>query len=698
MAEGLLKDLSQKRNLAGLGASLVQEGVSDVLGKGTGKAVGDYLRQEWWRKEADTFKSAVGAATQEKLNDSMDIYQRRTKLMTELPTEEGQDPASLRKGYYAEFDPASGEPIPDSFIDANDFMGVNNHLNTAASQMVGNLNTISTEYLDAASQFPNNPIIDASAKNMMGSITQSFEQQLNSIKMADAQASQRKAAEDAEKAQRENEIGQRTMASTIRNEASVADINEFRADDMRAESMAQQDYGRKIFALEGHDPETLDENEAIAVYRRRMLEVDMAAKEFQGKGSMLPPGINLNNVGDWLQYDTKGQGFLKSFIDEQVDKARQNPNVRHLLNAKTRELMNPDNPDEVTMTYSELPNVAPKIPTAANPLGITKEAVDNEVMADPQVYDVIKDKARDKAVLHLMKTNQIGGQLGITGGIPVQLEDGRRVELPVFEDAEEAQRIINPGVFTDENTKKYPIPVEEGFSGDPEDPYGPAVEVEDTSPVSETAIETEENKIQSYIEWLNEFGADPEIPKSVRTTQARDAVKGITKMLDNMAVRQSIFGQELPEDVYKQQTDFLLELRMRYKAMITRKAAGKEAIAVPQRTLADDVAGVTKTSAAFMKYMGEEWMEGAKSAAAGVTTVEQYLQIPQEVKDAATSKFLEGALNQETKGIFGAAPKEPVKTKGRLLIDKAIDVSVPYWMASDEEKKRRWQSFNKRAQ
>lgn len=667
------EELQENRGLRNLGAALIESGFSQMGQQGAGRAIAQYLRDEWHREELKTFQATVGAQTQQKVGALMDSYKRRTKVVTEVPTEQSDPEAQLRTGYYADFDPETGTPIPTSFIPATDFMAVNNHLNSSASDLIGGLQGISMEFLDAAAEYPNNPLIEARARMMMDHISGSFSGQLESYKMAEQNMQNQRAAADASKATDEATLFTKTLPDQIRAAEADADITVFQAQDWRTKMAAEERSGEERLALLGLDPSAYDTDEKIAAYRQYRMNVLDAAQDYKAKGSMLPPGVDLTTLPDWLRYDAKGNGFLMNFMLKESEKALQHPDVKAELDKVAMEM--------AKKPYSELPKQGD-----GKGMVIGQDDVKREVLNSPEVYEHVEGKAIRRATQYLLDTKQIGGQLGV-----------RRMPIPgtlgetamTFENADEAMRLTHPELYAAENVAKYPEAErlyneeagEAGFSGDPEDPFGPGVleaeSTEDPSPIAPTTIASDEKSIMGFIDWFEEFADDPTVPKETKRKQAQKAIRELGAIMRRTADRFSIEGEYgLPaaggNEEYQKLITELLALRSDYARLFTKGDFTEE-----RRTLGSDMGKVFGVIGEFINMQHQDNKETLEAFGEGTANVVEYLGLPEKWRDEY-KKFGKGALMITSPGAAIAGMPES---------------GQPYWMVSDEEKQRRQEAY-----
>ena len=648
------EDLQANRNMANLGASLIESGMEKLGSPRSGKAVADYLRAEWYREEDKTFQATVGKDVQTKLEQTQNNYKLRTKLTQEMGVE-GQDPAELRKGYYSEYTP-DGTPVATSFIPADDYMAVNQHLNTAASDMIGGLQNISMEYMDAAAQYPNNPMIENRAKQLMTHIQSSFEGQLTAAKIAGEQMQQQEALMDMEKKKRDAEFEKELLPK--RREAEVAKLDagilDFRKEQLV--TRAQVARGRELAAAAGVDVSTFDDNDSLEWYIKHDLEVQDQIKQVElakksGK-NLLPPGIDLTNVGDWLRFSAPGNAVLANFLEEERQTfLGSDPATKERVEAKAK-AMGYDNFDEIE---------DPKV----------KQAIRQEILnLDPEVRDAISRNAVRKATEYLINTGQLGASFGVGKGNPKGVEMPTGAGMPparikLFESGDSMMRELLPEEYEEEVAAEVEVPetTDEGdyFSGDSEDPFGDESIAED-SPLNPVVQEREINTMNGYEEWLQYFSANPNTPKSIRISNSKRALKDIDAAIENLRKRQSLPGQGLPEDAYDAELARLKDMRGNFELLLKDP---EHFVPVPTFGTFEAIKNARK----MVKLMMEDVTDGIA-----------YLEDP-----SYAGVPLQG---QRQPGIF--VPKKEEKRRGGQRI---LEGALPYWMASPEEKKARMARF-----
>jgi hypothetical protein len=317
---------------------------------------------------------------------------------------------------------------------------------------------------------------------------------------------------------------------------------------------------------------------------------------------------------------------------------------------------------------------------------IGQDDVKREVLNSPEVYEAVEGKAIRRATQYLLDTKQIGGQLGV-----------RRMPIPgtlgettmTFENADEAMRIVAPELYAAENAAKYPEAErlyneeagEAGFSGDPEDPFGPGIieseTTEEPSPVAPTTIADDEKSIMGFIDWFDEFADDPTVSKEIKRKQAQKAIRELGGIMRRNADRFSIEGEYgLPnagglEQYQKLQTE-LLALRSDYSKLFQKGDFTEQT-----RTLGSDMAQIFGVVGEFISMQHQDNKETLESFGEGTANVVEYMGLPEKWRDEY-KKFGKGAFMMASPGALVAGFPESGK---------------PYWMVSDEEKQRRQTAF-----
>jgi len=652
------EDLDSKRGMSAVGAALLEEGLSQMGSPGAGKAVGEYLRQEWWRQEANTFQATTGKETQGRINENMGSYKNRTKMTTEVGVE-GQDPAELRKGYYSEYD-LDGAPITTSFIPADDFMAVNTHLNTAASDMIGGLQHISMDFMDAAGEYPNNPLVEQKAKQLMNHIQSSFEGQLTAAKIAGEQMDQQNQMMEMQERDRKAKLAAELFPKKRQVEMGKLDAELFNQEEEMTKTRAMVARGRELNAADGFDIEALDDNDNLERYYKHQIDIADQIKQVElakksGRATV-PPGIDLTNVGDWLRYSAPGTAIITSFKEEEEKKALG-------ADPATIQALEDLAISKGYKTFAEIED--PKL----------QKAIRAEVLnLNPDVREGIMKNAVRNATEYLINTGQLGASFGVgKGNKGVELPDpssGVSRQIRLFESPEAMVRELLPEEFEEEVTSEVEVPSEEPseyYSGDPEDPFGDQ-DIPEDSPLNPDTQQREIMQLENYTDWLGYIAANPKTPRAVKISNAKRAMKDIDTQMDNLRQRQSIYGQGLPEQEY-----------------LSKLAEMKTVYANFEKLLADPDAPF-----AFTPDFG----------------VGPALQNAKKMIKLMMSEVEEGMVNlddpsyglvplggQRPPGIL--VPKEQARRGGKTLLGPAIDASVPYWMASPEEKQKRMSTLDK---
>lgn len=697
MANGLLgqradqsyrskEDLDANRGMATIGAALIEEGMEKLGSPKTGKAVGDYLRQEWWRQEANTFQATTGKDVQDRMTQNMTMYKNRTKLTSEIGVE-GQDPAELRKGYYSEFD-GNGAAVPTSFIPSDDPMAVNQHLNSAASDMIGGLQGLSMEYMDAAGEYPNNPLVKDKAEGLMNHITNTFQGQLTAAKIAGEKMQSQSDAMDMEKKQQQAEIDAVRLPNAKRLALAEQDQKIDTISRAKSAQKAEVDRGKALLAADGHDPEALSDDDAMAYYLqdRLQLEDDIKRADLAKKTGrrIVPEGVTLDNIGDALKHDPSMKGLLGSFMNDAKREAFATPEVKRVLDdaamAMTEGPINKKGERTIPgMPYDKLPEIGdPKSGT------IGKDDVRNNVfLNNKELYDGIEKSAITEATKYLLSVDQLGGPLGING-IPVPNGNKGMRNVKLYQSPEEALQLVVPELFVDEVEAKYADKLADpGFSGDPEDPFGPASEPTDSA-VAEEAPSMEAQAYEAAAKWYDEFAPDKTIPLSEKKRQARKMIRQISTALQNGAERQALDQYGLPPEEYRDRTIRLLELRSNLFAITHMKADDE----LPD-TLASDIADLYANLYDAAVMIHENGTRANQEMIEGVAGGVEQLGLPGITRKqggrAKIVKFLNGIFPPSNGGILPTPAQ----------VESGVNVSVPYWMASEEEKQARTDRFNK---
>lgn len=663
------EDLQKNRNLSQLGASLIEDGFKDLGSPGTGKAVGDYLRNEWHRQEAQTFQATVGTRVSSALDENMNSYRQRTKMTTEIGVE-GQDPAELRKGYYSEYD-MDGAPVPTSFIPNDDPMAVNSHLNSAASDLIGNLQGLSMEYMDAAGEYPNNPLIETKAKNLMGHIQATFEGQLTAAKVSGEQMAQQDKMLDLEKKQEESRLRQMTMPTEekIAVAQKEQELDTIERSKLQVEAMEMK--GREIASAMDLDADALDREDALRLYYKSAIDQEEALKKAKistagGKG-LLPPGVGPENLPAYMQYDPRGKAVYQNFVDEEEIIAARNPQVKDMLGQAAIEL--------------QLKNKVPEnqvVPFDQLPLKTTIEGGTTYVGQDLVKYRVFVE---DKNMNEQIKARSVRRSAEYFLGLPqfaidagIKPKGSIMGETPaIFKNSDEALRVTKPELFAEENEEKYAEKLaDEEYSGDPEDPFGPPSE-DPESPVSEGAPARERDEVDSWRKWYDEVAGDPDIPLKDKKKQARNAIKAIDTAIENISTRQSLDEYGLPTQQYMSEVKDLQRLRAVFTGIVT----GREGEPLNE-TLWDDISDV--------------WDDASET----IGTLLEVMDSNHDnvIKNSATAMRYMGF---DPKARSGQAVGALVDPLGALVKNRQgiIDSGVPYGMAPPEEQKRRKEVFNK---
>jgi hypothetical protein len=666
------EDLQANRNLSDLGAGLIESGM-ETLGQGkAGKAVGDYLRAEWHRQEANTFQATVGKSVQERIEQNMNNYKQRTKMTQELGVE-GQDPAELRKGYYSEF-AMDGAPVPTSFVPIDDPMAVNQHLNTAASDMIGGMQGLSMEYMDAASEYPNNPLIEMKAKNLMGHLQATFQGQLEASKMVGEKMKAQETALDLEKKQEDARIRKLTLPIEEKIAIAAGEQQLDTIEQAKIKVSAMEESGRAIAAKKGFDGSAISREDALKTYYQDVLDTDKAMKQAkinsQKGNSLLPPGVGPHNIEEYLTMD-KGRGLYLNFARAEEDAAiKKSPEVRRMINEAAYDLQSTagvKNP----IPFDQLPDRGVK---DADGITVGQDMVRERVFVDntdKNFTDNMRTRTMRKATSYLLGTPIYAADVGIKpkGGI-LSPDDAN---APIFNDSDEALRVLKPELFTEENEELYAPKLEdEEYSGDPEDPFGPTNE-DPESPISDGAPAREQDEVGAYAKWYDEFASDPEIPLGDKKKKARAGVRAVSSAIANIATRQSLDEYGLPTEEYAKEVMFLQKLRADLFGVIN----GKEGQEVPDN-LFDDIS--------------QTWEDAA-------ATVDELLGI-MDANHEQVIKNTERGLRY-----IGFNPSKKARRVAGGIIDPLgsavqnreaiIDSGVPYPMASPEEQKAREAHFNK---
>lgn len=666
------EDLQAKRGVSMLGAALIEEGFKDLGSPGTGKAVAEYLRNEWHRQEANTFQETVGKRVSGALDQQMNTYKLRTKLTTEIGAE-GQDPAELRKGYYTEYDP-EGAPVLTSFLPLDDPMAVNQHLNTAASDLIGGLQNLSMEYMDAAGEYPNNPLIENKAKALMGHIQSTFEGQLTAAKIAGENMAQQGKLLDLEKKQDEARLRELTMPTQEKLAVAAAEQELSTIEQGKLKIEAMQESGADLARAAGLDADALSPDDKLRIHYKNVIDMEKAAKQTKiaserNKG-MLPPGVGPENIEAFFTYDPRGKGLYKNFVTEQEDIAARNPEVKAQLDRAAYELqLKAKVPKTQIKPYKDLPDNTEKVGSITI---IGKDFVKERVFVDdPQMAEQIRARAMPKAIEYVFGSGPMAVDAGIKPrvGISPELAD----QPHIFNSADEAARVTHPELYTAENEEKYAPKLEDPeYSGDPDDPFGPPAE-EPESPVSEGAEAREAESYQTWEKWYDEFGRDKDVPLKERKRKARQGIADITMAIDNMATRQSLNEYGLPTEAYKSQIQTMQDLR-RALQVIVNTPAGKD---VPE-TLLDDLGDIWESAADSIGTVAEIMTTNHDNVIKNTERSLRYLGFDPKGR---TAEVVGGIIDP-----LGAA------VKNREAI---IDQGVPLNMASPEEQARRKAQFNK---
>jgi len=667
------EDLQENRNLSNLGASLIESGMEKLGSAKAGKAVGEYLRAEWYRQEANTFQATTGKDITARIEQNMGTYRQRTKMTQEIGVE-GQPQEELRKGYYSEYSP-DGAPVPTSFVPMDDPMAVNQHLNTAASDMIGGLQGLSMEYMDAASEYPNNPLIEGKAKNLMNHLQATFQGQLEAAKMTGDKMKEQDQMLDLEKKQEEARLRQLTLPTAEKIAIAGADqqLDTIERGKMQVEAMEER--GRELASEAGLDGQALDRNQALRIHYKDVIDTEQALKQAQvaakkGRG-MLPEGVTANNLDAFFKYDPRGKGLYLNFAREEEKEAIKNyPEIkRQVVEASNVLQLNAKVPQSQLIPYDQLPDK-----TTRNADGsiaaVGKDMVHERVFVDGdnEFKDIIKQHTMKKATEYVLGTPQIAPSVGIKpkGGITGAATPS------IFNSADEALRITRPELYTEENEEKYaPKLQDEEFSGDPEDPFGPPDEDPD-SPVSDGAPAREQDQVGAWAKWYDEMSGS-EIPVGEKKKQARRAIKDITLAIDNMAARQSLDEYGLPNNDYVKEVQALQALRHDFAVIVS----GKEGQPIEPTAIGE---------------LSEAWDSASEN-------IGRIIEIMEYNHDNVVNN------SERTLRYFGFdAAKGAARTVGAVVdpLGAAVknragiyDASVPLGMASPEEQKARTETFNK---
>lgn len=296
----------------GMGAAMLGGGLAQQfdnpelakVGAQQGQEIIKTLRTEWQQKQAENFRQMHGKRFMEQMQSLQNEYDRKTELHT---IETGQvDPETgepLRKMGFMPMD-YEGSPKPGTLIEA-DSLEAFQHLQQSAEDFYRETGRLSMQFLDTASQYPDNPFINQMASGLVNFMNQQAGYAATGRKEASEQLSAmqeqettrlslEQANEDLIQARMDRQVQERAQEAAVREAKIVAPTNSHFQSALKAAGLPTQP--NKWSKEQGRDAAALLSQLRAEEIRQSELLRKSPSRRF-AQMTAIAPDTPLNQVG-----------------------------------------------------------------------------------------------------------------------------------------------------------------------------------------------------------------------------------------------------------------------------------------------------------------------------------------------------------------------------------------------------------------